>query len=202
MTTAEATDSGTNPAEDGGPWPRMIVFAIPLRDALPLPHNSTFTKVLDQELDFLAGATYRATDDGPPAPRTVAPGYNIASLRVWQFPREASTDDKQLLWGFVQRYCPEASPDSHPELDALLDYALAYFRDFIPGSLLRRPPSEMEAAALRDLDARLGGLPEEGGWAERAPPVGDDGQDPLIRQFRDPDVRRDPVGADQVEEHA
>jgi lysyl-tRNA synthetase class 1 len=73
----------------------------------------------------------------------------------------ASTDDKHLLWGFVQRYCPEASPDTHPELDRRLDFALAYFRDFIADSLIHRPPGEMEAAALRDLDARLAALAED-----------------------------------------
>jgi lysyl-tRNA synthetase, class I len=73
----------------------------------------------------------------------------------------ASTDDKALLWGFVKRYCPEASPESHPELDALLDHALAYFRDFIADSLRRRPPTQVERDALRDLDDRLARLGEE-----------------------------------------
>jgi lysyl-tRNA synthetase class 1 len=72
----------------------------------------------------------------------------------------ASTDDKDLLWAFVKRYAPEASPETHPELDRRLDYALAYFRDFIANSLDHRAPTEMEAAALRDLDARLAALPE------------------------------------------
>jgi lysyl-tRNA synthetase class 1 len=75
----------------------------------------------------------------------------------------ASTDDKHLLWGFVRRYCPEAAPETHPELDRLLDFALVYFRDFIADSLLHRAPGEMEAAALRDLDARLAALPEDAG---------------------------------------
>jgi lysyl-tRNA synthetase class 1 len=73
----------------------------------------------------------------------------------------ASTDDKALLWGFVRRYCPEASPESHPGLDVLLDHALAYFRDFIADSLRRRAPSAMEKAALEDLDERLANLPED-----------------------------------------
>ena len=73
----------------------------------------------------------------------------------------ASTDDKDLLWGFVKRYAPETSPETHPELDRRLDYALAYFRDCIANSLDHRPPTEAEAAALRDLDARLAALPED-----------------------------------------
>ena len=75
----------------------------------------------------------------------------------------ASTDDKDLLWGFVKRYAPGASPETHPELDRRLDYALAYFRDFIANSLHHRAPTEAEAAALRDLDARLAALPEDAG---------------------------------------
>jgi len=73
----------------------------------------------------------------------------------------ASTDDKDLLWGFVKRYAPEASPETHPQLDALIGHALAYFRDFVAGSLRRRTPDEREAAALRALDAKLAEMPEE-----------------------------------------
>ena len=73
----------------------------------------------------------------------------------------ASTDDKDLLWGFVRRYAPEASPETHPDLDALIGYALAYFRDFVAGSLRRRPPDANEAAALRELDSRLAALPAD-----------------------------------------
>ena len=72
----------------------------------------------------------------------------------------ASTDDKNLLWAFVNRYAPDVSRETYPELDALIDYALAYFRDFVAGSLRRRPPDAKEEEALRDLDARLAGLPE------------------------------------------
>ncbi len=73
----------------------------------------------------------------------------------------ASTDDKDLLWGFVKRYAPEASPETHPELDALIGHALAYFRDFVAGSLRRRAPDEREAAALRALDGKLAAMPED-----------------------------------------
>jgi len=66
-----------------------------------------------------------------------------------------------LLWGFVRRHCPEAAPATHPELDRLLDFALAYFRDFIADSLRPRAPTALETAALRDLDARLAALPED-----------------------------------------
>jgi lysyl-tRNA synthetase class 1 len=70
----------------------------------------------------------------------------------------ASTDDKELLWAFVKRYSPDVAAETHPELDALIGHATAYFRDFVKDSLERRAPDETEAAALADLDARLSGL--------------------------------------------
>jgi lysyl-tRNA synthetase class 1 len=78
----------------------------------------------------------------------------------------ASTDDKELLWAFVRRYAPEASPETHPELDALIGHATVYFRDFVKDSLQRRAPDEREASALRDLDSRLEALAAEAGAEE------------------------------------
>jgi len=75
----------------------------------------------------------------------------------------ASTDDKDLIWGFVRRYAPDTAPATHPELDALIDHALVYFRDFVADSLQRRAPDAKEAAALRDLDTRLAALGEDAG---------------------------------------
>ncbi|MBU3078132.1 lysine--tRNA ligase [Sphingomonas quercus] len=73
----------------------------------------------------------------------------------------AGTDDRDVVWGFVRRYAPEAARETHPELDQLIDLALAYFRDFVAASLRRRAPDEKEAAALRDLQRRLESLPED-----------------------------------------
>jgi lysyl-tRNA synthetase class 1 len=111
----------------------------------------------DQEPDKKLGNPVHHVHAGavPPARMPVSFALLLNLVAV------ASTDDKQLLWGFVRRYCPQAAPDTHPELDRLLDFALAYFRDFIADSLRHRPPSEAEAAALRDLDARLAALPED-----------------------------------------
>ena len=93
--------------------------------------------------------------DVPPArvPLTFAILLNLVGV--------ASTDDKDLLWGFVKRYAPGTSPETHPELDRLIGYAVAYFRDFVKGSLRRRAPDEKEAGALRDLDQQLAALPAD-----------------------------------------
>jgi lysyl-tRNA synthetase class 1 len=69
--------------------------------------------------------------------------------------------DKETAWRFVQRYAPDTSPEKDPELDELIGLAVNYARDFVAPDLKRRPPTEMEAAALRDLDAELAKLPAD-----------------------------------------
>src|SRR5438874_2908846 len=66
--------------------------------------------------------------------------------------------DKDTAWKFVQRYAPGTSPESDPELNELIGLAVNYARDFVVPTLKRRPPNEMEAAALRDLDSELANL--------------------------------------------
>ncbi|AXC50136.1 lysine--tRNA ligase [Paracoccus suum] len=76
----------------------------------------------------------------------------------------AGAKDKAGLWGFIQRYAPEASPQTHPGLDAAAGHALRYFNDFVAPTRSYRAPTEAERAALTDLAARLGE------WTEPADP--------------------------------
>ena len=69
--------------------------------------------------------------------------------------------DKDTAWKFVQRYAPETSPETYPELDQLIGLAVNYARDFVVPHLKRRPPTAEEAAALRDLDSELAKLPAD-----------------------------------------
>ena len=69
--------------------------------------------------------------------------------------------DKNTAWRFVQRYAPGTSPESDPELDELIGLAVNYARDFVVPTLKRRPPSQMESEALRDLDSELAKLPAD-----------------------------------------
>jgi len=69
--------------------------------------------------------------------------------------------DQDTAWKFVQRYAPGTSPESDPELDELIGLAVNYARDFVVPDLKRRAPTEMEAEALRDLDAELAKLPAD-----------------------------------------
>jgi lysyl-tRNA synthetase, class I len=69
--------------------------------------------------------------------------------------------DKDTAWKFVQRYAPATSPETDPELDELIGLAVNYARDFVAPGLKRRPPTDMEAQALGDLDLELAKLPAD-----------------------------------------
>ena len=73
----------------------------------------------------------------------------------------AHAPDKATLWGFVDRYRPGATAASHPALDALMDGALAYYRDFVAPTKSFRAPTKTEHAAMQDLLTRLDSLPDD-----------------------------------------
>jgi lysyl-tRNA synthetase class 1 len=63
-----------------------------------------------------------------------------------------------VLWGFISRYVPGASPADLPMLDRLVGHAIAYYRDFVKPAKHYRAPTPMERAALEDLLGELDGL--------------------------------------------
>jgi lysyl-tRNA synthetase class 1 len=75
---------------------------------------------------------------------------NLASL--------PGVGDKETAWRFVQRYAPDTSPETHPELDKLIGLAVNYARDFVAPTLNRRKPEGPEVDALMDLDSELAKL--------------------------------------------
>ncbi len=69
----------------------------------------------------------------------------------------ANAEDKQVLWGFISRYAPGAGPETHPELDNLVGFAIRYFHDFVKPSKVFRRADEKEQAAIQDLSDQLAG---------------------------------------------
>ena len=65
---------------------------------------------------------------------------------------------KDQVWGYLTNYVPDASAARYPALDALIDHALAYGRDFVAPGLKRRAPEGAERAGLERLDAALAGM--------------------------------------------
>jgi lysyl-tRNA synthetase class 1 len=73
----------------------------------------------------------------------------------------SNAENAETLWGFIGRYRPGVTPQTHPKLDALVGYAINYFHDFVLPSKRFREPSEGERAALQDLRNALAQLPQD-----------------------------------------
>jgi lysyl-tRNA synthetase class 1 len=108
----------------------------------------------------MANPVWHIHDGNPPESKMVVPFamlLNLASV--------AGAKDKDGLWGFIKRYAPDASPDTHPDLDKAAGFALRYFNDFVAPTRVFRAPTDVERAAMEDLAGRLkaweGGLDAE-----------------------------------------
>jgi len=71
----------------------------------------------------------------------------------------SNAENAETLWGFIGRYRPGVTAKTHPKLDAMVGYAIHYFRDFVLPAKKFREPAETERAALTDLRDALAQLP-------------------------------------------
>jgi lysyl-tRNA synthetase class 1 len=69
-----------------------------------------------------------------------------------------NAESPDILWGFIRRYAPDATPDSQPFLARLVEHAVLYYRDFVRPEKRFRSPNETERAALADLAETLRGM--------------------------------------------
>ncbi len=93
---------------------------------------------------------------GDPPEETVPLGFGL----LMNLAAAANADDREVLWGFIRRYVPDATPENHPILDDLAGYAVAYYQDFVKPAKRYRPPDATERAALEELSATLAAMPE------------------------------------------
>jgi lysyl-tRNA synthetase class 1 len=89
--------------------------------------------------------------DGDPPPYRLPISFamllNLASV--------VNAESPGVLWSFINRYAPDATPASTPMLEELIERALAYYRDFVKPAKAYRLPGVDERAALIELAAWL-----------------------------------------------
>ncbi|MBB5692250.1 lysine--tRNA ligase [Muricoccus pecuniae] len=106
----------------------------------------------------------------------------------------ANAETPEMLWGYLRRHAPEATPEASPMLATLVERASAYYRDMVKPTKRFRPASEAEreallqlAALLRENRARIEALPA----AERPSAIQDlvydaGRREPFLQPGKDP----------------
>ena len=119
----------------------------------------TFLGKFDEqdEKDQLNNPVWHIHGGKPPAPEAAGLSFNI----LLNLASVCGSDDKAVLWHFITRYNPDASPDNAPTLDKLVGYAINYYNDFVKPNKKFRAPDEQERAALEELKTKLAAMPAE-----------------------------------------
>jgi lysyl-tRNA synthetase class 1 len=68
----------------------------------------------------------------------------------------SGAQEKSKLWGFIQRYAPDASPEGNPDLDQAAGFAISYYNDFVKPTRAFRLADDKEKAAMEELLVCLG----------------------------------------------
>ncbi len=92
----------------------------------------------------------------PPAER-----YPVSFALLLNLVSASNAQNREILWGFIRSYAPDAKPESNPGLDKLVGYAIKYYDDFVKPQKRYRAPSDKERAALAELAEKLRGFGAE-----------------------------------------
>ena len=104
----------------------------------------------------LSNPVWHIHSGAPPKIDNPVPFAMLLSLVI-----ASNAENADTLWGFIGRYRPRVTRESHPHLAKLVDYATRYFRDFVLPAKKFREPSDTERAALIDLRDALSQLRPE-----------------------------------------
>ncbi len=102
----------------------------------------------------IANPVWHIHAGNPPAPEV-----SISFSMLLNLVSASNAENAATLWGFIGRYWPGVTAESHPRLDAMVGYAIHYFRDFVLPEKKFRDPTEAERKALADLRDALAQLP-------------------------------------------
>ena len=126
-------------------------------DVIPR-HVDEYQQFLDgyqrqDEKQRLSNPVWHIHSGNPPKPE-----IPIAFSMLLTLVSSSNAENADTLWGFIGRYRPGVTPQTHPKLDALVGYAIHYYRDFVLPEKKYREPTDAERAALMDLRDALSQL--------------------------------------------
>lgn len=166
---------------------RLHFGVIPRQVDEYLAHLEGYSRLDD--VKKLSSPVWHIHGGEPPEPEPLGGGGRtpVTFALLLNLVAVAKTDDRDVLWPFLQRYAPGVSPETHPRLDALVGYALRYYADFVRPGLTFRAPDEVEKDALRALDAVLADLPDDATGDDIQTAVYDVGR--TIPRYQDPEAK-------------
>jgi len=133
---------------------RLFFDVIPRNVDDYLSHLSSFAKMDDEKR--LNNPVWHIHQGQPPAGEDGL-GFNI----LLNLASVCHSEDKSVLWHFVSRYRPGATPENAPILDQLIGYAINYYRDFVKPAKQYRKASDVELNALKDLQTSLSNIDKD-----------------------------------------
>jgi lysyl-tRNA synthetase, class I len=87
--------------------------------------------------------------------------YPVSFALLLNLVSASNAQTREILWGFINAYAPDASPEKNPGLDKLVGFAIRYYEDFVKPTKKYRAPTEQERAALTELAEKLRGFGPE-----------------------------------------
>jgi lysyl-tRNA synthetase class 1 len=133
---------------------RLFFDVIPKATDEYLQQLDAYNRGRADGLVLLDNPAWHVHDGAPPAA-----GSPVSFSLLLNTVSAADASTKEILWGFLSRYLPGATPQSEPLLDKLAGYAINYYEDFVKPSKTFRAPTDQERAAMEDLVARLKAMP-------------------------------------------
>lgn len=129
-------------------------------------HFDVIPRAVDEYFQFLGGyerqewkqrlgnPVWHIHSGEPPAE-----GLPVSFALLLNLVSASNAENRDVLWGFIGRYAPGVTPQTHPKLDELVGYAIRYYEDHVKPGKRFAAPDDVERGALADLDAALGDLP-------------------------------------------
>ena len=104
----------------------------------------------------LANAVWHIHSGHPPGP-----DMPVSFALLLNLVSASNAQSADTLWGFIGRYRPGVTPQSHPKLNEHVKHAIHFFHDFVLPEKKYRIAGDTERAALLDLREALSQLPAD-----------------------------------------
>jgi lysyl-tRNA synthetase class 1 len=102
----------------------------------------------------LTTAVWHIHNGTPPPPEA-----SVSFSMLLNLVNVCHSDDPRVIWHYVTRYVPEATPETSPIMDRLVGFAISYYKNFVRPAKHYRQATQDEKKALADLRHVLASVP-------------------------------------------